>query len=198
MSWASVSVRQSIRAIRAELDRLESDADSVCLPCADDNPQVFSREEIGLRPADEVTPAPLGSGTMFHISGGKPPSEKHPAFQILRTMQSYHMDFRGWDDAGYNWAVCNAGHVYTLRGALVMGAHARGYNRTHMSVVWLGGHKDYADVKPSPEAFSAMEWLLGEAVGSEALGHRQVSSKKCPGDEIFAWLQSQPGFSGSA
>ena len=115
----------------------------------------------------------------------------YPAFRILRIMQHYHMDIRGWSDIGYNWAVCNGGFVYELRGLRVQGAHARGYNRTHTGIVWLGGHKEHGDVKPTQDAFDAIAWLLENVVlaGSEVLGHREVSAKGCPGDEIFAWVK---------
>ncbi len=182
--------------MRDELDALEIALDDRPPPdVAGSTPRVFTRDEIGLKPV-KGKPAPLSVGSMVHISGGKPPSEKMPAFRILRTMQNYHIEVKGWRDVGYNWAVCNRGHVYTLRGDGVRGAHAKGYNPTHMSVVWLGGnkHKRYRDVKPSALAFVALAWLLDghdSKLGGAAdmLGHREKSTKSCPGDEIFAWLQ---------
>ncbi len=193
MSLAEHLHREHIQRIRDELDAWEIALDESHVPePAGSTPRVFSREEIGLRPV-KGRPAPLAVGSMLHISGGKPPSEKFPAFRILRTMQHYHIDVRGWDDVGYNWGVCNRGHVYSLRGAMIQGAHAKGYNRTHNSIVWLGGHEQHSDVKPSLLAFDALTFLLEDHAkklgpGSEMLGHREKSRKSCPGDEIFAWL----------
>lgn len=190
----SQRTRQHIQQMRLELDLLEVaiDSDTELNPSWVEEPgipPIFSREDIGLRDV-KGTYAALDVGTIVHISGGKPPTEAMPAFQILRTMQHYHIDVRGWDDVGYNWGVCNKGFVYELRGALVRGAHAGPkYNGTHMSIVWLGGHKAHASVKPTQAAFGAIAWLLRGAAGPEVLGHREVSSKGCPGDEIFAWLK---------
>lgn len=182
------TTHEHIERMRSELDAIELHSDAYEAYPSESTTQppggrLFSRSDIGLRDVDGVH-APLNMGAVVHISGGKP----HPQMQVLRTMQHYHMDIRGWSDIRYNWAFCNLGHVYTLRGGFVQGAHAKGKNRTHVGIVWLGGHPRYADVGPSQSAFEALDWLLRREALPEVLGHREFSSKSCPGDEIFAWL----------
>ena len=61
---------------------------------------------------------------------------------MLRSIQAYHQDSRGWDDIGYNFVVDRFGTVWEARARSlyepVIGAHARDHNDGSVGVAYLG------------------------------------------------------------
>ncbi len=61
---------------------------------------------------------------------------------ILRSIQAFHIDGRGWNDIAYNFAVDKFGGIWEARGGgitnAVIGGHAMGANSETTGVVTLG------------------------------------------------------------
>ncbi|MFM7069891.1 MAG: peptidoglycan recognition protein [Actinomycetes bacterium] len=83
---------------------------------------------------------------------------------ILRSIQAYHMDGRGWSDIAYNFVVDKFGTVWEGRGGgierPVIGAHAMGFNTSTVGVMVLGDYTQ-AGVVPSAGALESVSRVIG-------------------------------------
>jgi len=129
---------------------------------------------------------------------------------VLRSIQAYHMDGRGWSDIAYNFVVDKYGGVWEGRGGgisnPVIGAHAMGFNTNSVGVMMLG---DYTNATPSATALESVSRVIGwklalfnvdpagrvsfTSLGSTSIpagvtvdiprvvGHQNVGATGCPG-----------------
>jgi hypothetical protein len=81
---------------------------------------------------------------------------------ILRSIQAFHMDGRGWNDIAYNFVVDKFGTVWEGRGGgidrPVIGAHAQGFNTSTVGVMVIG---DYTQAQPSAAAVESVSKVIG-------------------------------------
>ena len=194
-------------------------------------PHVIPRAAWG---ANEVAPSPdcvtPGYGTrldrfVVHHTAGTNSYSAADSPAILRGIQKYHVEGRGWCDVGYNVLVDKYGQVFEGRrggiAELVVGVHASGHNTNTVGVSVLG---DYTNVAPNGAIVDALirvigwkSYLHGIDPASQGLkdgvlmdrviGHREVAQTACPGqiqnrlDEIAlqaraVMLTYQPEFAG--
>ncbi len=129
---------------------------------------------------------------------------------ILRSMQAYHMDTKGWSDIAYNFLVDRFGTIWEGRGGgmgnAVIGAHAMGFNTGSVGVSVIGNFVGAGAPSVALEAVArVVGWRL-EAYGvnplaasnftsggstsipagqvvyrSHVVGHQEVGSTSCPG-----------------
>lgn len=105
--------------------------------------------------------------------------------QILRSIQRYHMDTKGWSDVAYSFAVGREAEAYELRGWDIAGGHTQGYNNTSMAIVFLIGEGEV----PTPEMFRTAYAIMAQRPEITLVRpHREVRSTSCPGDEITSEL----------
>lgn len=118
---------------------------------------------------------------------------------ILRGIQSFHRQGRGWCDVGYNFLVDKFGRVFEGRRGgidqLVVGVHASGFNTGTVGVSVLG---EYTKVAPTAATISAISHLIGwksylhgldptgaspknGTVYRHVIGHKEVAATACPG-----------------
>jgi uncharacterized protein with LGFP repeats len=129
---------------------------------------------------------------------------------ILRSMQAYHMDTKGWSDIAYNFLVDRFGTIWEGRGGgmtnAVIGAHAMGFNTGSVGVSVIG---NFVGATPPAASLEAVARVVGwrlEAYGvnplaasnftsggstsipagqvvyrSNIVGHREVGATSCPG-----------------
>jgi hypothetical protein len=172
---------------------------------------IKARSSWGARPVSGLNSVTkLKLGVIHHTAG----TNNYTAAQvpgILRGIQAFHMDSRGWSDAGYNFAVDKFGTIWEMRADSIakntVGAHAIGFNTGSVGVAVLG---DYiANQAPSVAVEGAAKllgWKLALsgvnpqgtasitagsgsnlfAQGTVAslpaiVGHKQTSSTSCPG-----------------
>ncbi|MFM7509451.1 MAG: N-acetylmuramoyl-L-alanine amidase [Actinomycetota bacterium] len=165
----------------------------------------------GARPVTGVATAQkLTLGVIHHTAG----SNNYTAAQvpsILRGIQAYHIDGRGWTDAGYNFAVDKFGTVWEMRATSVdanaIGAHAIAFNTGSVGVAILG---DYISSTAPDVAIEGAAQVFGWKLASNGVdptgrtaftagsgsdlfsagtvadlstivGHRETSSTSCPG-----------------
>ncbi|XP_013111332.1 peptidoglycan recognition protein isoform X2 [Stomoxys calcitrans] len=118
---------------------------------------------------------------------------------IIRDIQTFHIETRGWDDIGYNFLIGCDGNVYEGRGWGVEGAHTFKYNNLSIGISFIGC---FIQKLPSPRALEACKNLLKLGVEEghlttnfKLLGHRQCMSTQSPGntlyDEIKTWEHFQ-------
>lgn len=115
---------------------------------------------------------------------------------ILRAIQAYHQDARGWSDIGYNFLIDRFGEIWEGRsGGIdnpVVGAHASGHNQGSVGVAFIGE----ATESVPPATIDAFGRLIGWKMAisnvqpsrSNVLGHRDVGRTSCPGDALYQSL----------
>lgn len=134
------------------------------------------------RPKDISAPV---KHLVLHHSAGVDAGEA-----AVRSIQSFHMDTRGWQDIGYTWLYSPSERTfYEGRGPGVRGAHTRGYNHIAHAVCVLGNYQ--TDV-PAPHVVDDLavwaEWhgaTWGPAVYEP---HSKFGKTACPGRHLHALL----------
>lgn len=81
---------------------------------------------------------------------------------VLRSIQAFHIDGRGWTDIGYNFVVDKFGGVWEGRaGGInepVVGAHAIGFNTNTVGVMVIGS---YTSTNPSSASLESVSQVIG-------------------------------------
>jgi len=125
---------------------------------------------------------------------------------ILRSIQAYHTQGRGWCDIGYNFLVDRFGTIYEgRRGGLrlpVRGAHSGDYNTNSVGISMIG---NFDEVKVPAAMKNAVIRLVGWRLGTSYMpvrgtvmlnhqrfdrisGHRDAMATTCPGQYGYSWL----------
>ena len=164
---------------------------------ASGRPTIHGRAEWGARPYEgtpEIRP-PLERAIVHHtVTSNNYDPGQVPA--ILRSVQAYHMDARGWADIGYNFLVDRFGRIWEGRQGgvanVVLGSHA-GENALHSTGISYIGE---ASTSVTSAAVSAYGELIGwkmfihgvRPTTSNIIGHRDVMATACPGDALWRSL----------
>jgi len=144
------------------------------------------------------------TGIMIHCS-----DSSHGDKDLIK---KWHTSGNGWEDIGYNWIItngCRLAHKYKKendgiiekgRDVKYAGAHARGYNESHLGICLVGSHHF------TPKQFESLFELLRKLQTSNLvdyfipgckirnkniLGHYEVNKNKtCPNIDM-EWLRQQ-------
>lgn len=101
------------------------------------------------------------------------------------TIKRWHQN-RGWATIGYHYVVKLDGTIEEGRSVHDIGAHARGYNRTSIGVVYVGGcddsmqPKDTRTVEQCMALANLLEALLDLYPNATLHGHNEFAQKACP------------------
>lgn len=102
------------------------------------------------------------------------------------TIRKWHVEDNGWSDIGYHWVVTLSGAIEKGRPESRSGAHAKGFNKNSIGVVYVGGvdsamrPKDTRTEGQKETLRCLLEDLKDRYPNAEIIGHRDVSSKVCP------------------
>lgn len=138
----------------------------------------------------QMIPLPVPEVWIHHTVTASGPDET----QIMRQIQNYHMDTRGWRDIGYSFVIFPTGRIYEGRGWGRKGAHTQNHNAVGHGIAFAG---DYRTLAPTTPSLDACRWLIaeGQRLGFVAKGktlptggHRDVAATACPGDKLYAQL----------
>jgi hypothetical protein len=133
--------------------------------------------------------------------------------EVVRRIQRFHAEVRGWGDIGYSFVVLPDGRVAEGREGsavspaptIVQGGHALGHNPGTVGIAVLGR---FHDVLPTASAWSALVDLVATVAGASRLdldagptelangrtlaaalcGHRHACETSCPGDALTSAL----------
>ncbi|KAM7348159.1 peptidoglycan-recognition protein LE-like isoform 2-T2 [Cochliomyia hominivorax] len=112
--------------------------------------------------------------------------------QIIRNIQTFHIDSQGWDDIGYNFLIGCDGNIYEGRGWGVVGVHTYGYNKRSIGIAFIG---NFIRALPTEKALNSCKNLLKRAIEEghltdnyKLLGHRQCIPTSSPGKLLFEEL----------
>lgn len=112
----------------------------------------------------------------------------------VRGIQNYHMDTQGWNDIAYNWVVCKHGYIFRGRGWRVRSAATGPANGFTVACCFLGddtaGSDDVTD--SGRAAIEEVHAFVKRNAPNlkDVRGHRDFMSTSCPGDQLYAWIQS--------
>lgn len=111
----------------------------------------------------------------------------------VRGIEHFHVQTNGWAGIGYNWLAAPSGRVYEGRGWGRTGAHTEGRNSRSVGICLL---MDGDRFDPTPAAIAAVRQLTRDGIGKghitpgyQLRGHRDYSSKTCPGDRVYPRLR---------
>ncbi|MEQ1788394.1 MAG: N-acetylmuramoyl-L-alanine amidase, partial [Acidimicrobiales bacterium] len=136
---------------------------------------------------------------------------------LLRSIQTYHKDVKGWQDIAYNFVVDRFGRTWEGRAGgttqVVAGGHSQGFNTGSTGVVVLGDFRSAAVPSAAVESVArVIAWKLAlhrvdpastvpfTSAGSakyaagvtvtlpRIVGHRDVQSTDCPGLQLYRKL----------
>ena len=112
---------------------------------------------------------------------------------LVKGIQNFHRNERGWADIGYHWIIGRDGKVYEGRALNVQGAHAGGGNNVENLGISVIG--DFSTAMPPTAAVRTLTLFLRaqqKRYGipmEQVFGHREFKATACPGDALFAWLE---------
>ena len=165
-----------------------------------------SRSSWGARRPKSIRRRMMSSRSSRHWNGpqvrvaGKTTWDHDKCPALIRGIQNFHMDSRGWNDIAYNFIVCPHDEVYEGRGFDVTNG-ANGTNSGNMSshaIMWLSGQgNSFTDGEKS--GFRKAVQLVSErtTAPAKAMSHRDHKPTECPGDERYNWIKSGMPISGS-
>ena len=106
---------------------------------------------------------------------------------VVRGIQRFHQDGRGWADIAYTWLYSPRDRVfYEGRGPGVAGAHTRGHNRTSHAVCILGNYE--ASPLPPTAIDDLAEWAAWHYTAwgpGKYRPHNAVGATACPGKHVL-------------
>ncbi|XP_041464802.1 peptidoglycan-recognition protein SC2-like [Lytechinus variegatus] len=161
-------------------------------------PRVVTREEWGARPAknrtDMATPVPF---VILHHTDMPECFTFDDCCKMMRSIQDFHMDVRGWNDIAYSFLVGEDGLVYRGRGWDTVGSHAPWYNFRSLGISIMG---NFTTKLPNKKAIEAVDEIINCAIINHKLksdyilyGHRQATpNRTCPGQALFDMIQTWP------
>ncbi|GIY81438.1 peptidoglycan-recognition protein LB [Caerostris darwini] len=166
-----------------------------------DDVEIVSRERWGARTSKSIehmqTPVPH---LFIHHTAMRECNDFESCSKMMRAIQNFHMDDRGWDDIGYNYLIGGDGRVYMGRGWQRVGAHTYGFNRNGIAFSLMG---DFSNKLPSEEMLNTTKKLIkcaenGNYVMSDYKlhGHRDAGCTACPGNTLYEHIKEWPYFEG--
>lgn len=152
-----------------------------------------SRKEWGARrprrPNIPLVGKARDSQKVHWLGVGVLPQTEAQERELMRNIQNFHMNTRGWNDIAYGSVIGNVtGKLYIGRGIKKMSAaNGPGFNRQHGAVCVMHSQDGNGFTKPARETLGE---FLREYASEDAALHRDDYGTTCPGDAIAAWVQS--------
>ena len=104
-------------------------------------------------------------------------------------IHSWHLA-NGWSGCGYHFLIQKDGTVWECRPRQYTGAHAEGFNSESIGINVAG---DFVNFEPEKAQIDSLVELLAilcsaydlEPTGDTIIGHRDLMSTACPGDNLY-------------
>ncbi|KAL7745805.1 hypothetical protein ACLKA6_009999 [Drosophila palustris] len=118
--------------------------------------------------------------------------------RLIRDIQCFHIESRGWNDIAYNFLIGCDGNIYEGRGWETVGAHTLGYNKIALGISFIGC---FMRELPTTDALNMCRNLLARGVEDGYISadyrlicHCQCNSTESPGRRLFEEIQTWPHF----
>ncbi|XP_050292975.1 peptidoglycan-recognition protein LB-like isoform X2 [Anthonomus grandis grandis] len=161
-------------------------------------PEIVPRDGWGARPPTKVEPMqnPVPFVVIHHSYIPAACYNEEDCITAMKWMQDYHQLNHSWNDIGYSFVSGGDNRIYTGRGWSSVGAHAPGYNNKSIGICLIG---DWRAQVPPESQLTTVKQLIQKGIKEgfiqedyKLVGHRQVKSTECPGDALFAEIQTWP------
>ena len=150
-----------VALVRDELQRTVTEATPLAGAALPRPFDIHLRSEWGAR-ASSTSNASTVKLAVVHHSASSNSYSPADVPGVLRSIQAFHMDGRGWSDIAYNFVVDKYGGIWEGRGGgidnPVIGAHAMGFNTTSVGVMVIG---DYIAATPTGAALESVSQVIG-------------------------------------
>jgi len=130
----------------------------------------------------------------LHHTAELPSLTRRSDAEVVKGVQNFHRNQRGWADIGYHWLIGVDGNVYEGRLLNIQGAHAGGgNNKENLGISVMG---NFTTGLPEARQLRTVEVFLDRQLARYGLpvdklyGHRDFKATECPGDRLYAWLQA--------
>ena len=125
---------------------------------------------------------------IIHHSGGTDANPlEDTSHHTFETIQSWHINGRGWDNIGYHYIIEKSGRVVAGRPENYHGAHAKALNKKSVGIMLSG---NFDATLPTKEQEQALGKLLGEVAERHDISvekmqpHRIHAQKTCYGKKL--------------
>ncbi len=153
---------------------------------------IIPRTAWGARPAKSRTSIGRVDGVAAHWEGG--PAGLYTPEQsagLVRGIQNFHMDRRGWSDIAYSFLVSRHGQIYEGRG---LGARSAANGSNDANANWYAVCLMLGEGDPFPEAAKrgardAIDYLRRNGAGRQVEPHSTFFNTACPGAGIRSWVR---------
>lgn len=129
-------------------------------------PTIRPRSEWLAKPAKDINYSRDMKLAIVHHDAGRTDYSAGEVPAILRAIQTFHLEGRGWDDIAYNFLVDKYGRIWEGREGgitkLVRGGHTAGFNTDTVGICMLGTYTTAVPTTASISATAAIvAWKLG-------------------------------------
>lgn len=140
----------------------------------------------------------LQRGLAVHHSGNRDEQRKNhgDCAGVVRAIQRYHIEARGWADVAYNWLSCVHGYLYEGRGighrSAAQGTNA-GNSEFH-AVCYLGdGARFVASADTVGPLHTARAFVMSRYPAAHRVWpHLRFHATSCPGTALREWCRQFP------
>ncbi|XP_043659276.1 peptidoglycan-recognition protein LE [Drosophila teissieri] len=154
---------------------------------------------LAQRPMEDPLPLQLPVKYVVILHTATESSEKRAInVRLIRDMQCFHIESRGWNDIAYNFLIGCDGNIYEGRGWQSVGAHTLGYNKISLGISFIGC---FMKELPTTDALNMCRNLLARGVEDGHIStdyrlicHCQCNSTESPGRRLYEEIQTWPHF----
>lgn len=160
--------------------------------------RLVTRAQWGARARRYINRANMDGPVVIHWNGptvtvnGARSWDHSKCASLIRGIQNYHMDAKGWSDIAYNFMVCPHGYVFEGRGYdVVNGANGTNEsNHNSHAVMCLAGRDNSFGDKEKVAVNDIISSIQERTSTKRVFGHRDVHSTECPGDRRYGWIKA--------
>ncbi|CAH2070997.1 unnamed protein product, partial [Iphiclides podalirius] len=160
-------------------------------------PTIVSRKDWdGLRPVRvKYLPRPVDLVIIQHTATSTCETDSGCA-ELVRNIQSYHMESLNYWDIGHSFLVGGNGKIYEGPGWLHVGAHTYNYNSKSIGIAFIG---NFNNDEPKTKALDAVKALIQCGVQQghltsnyHVVAHRQLIAIESPGRKLYNEIRRWP------
>jgi N-acetylmuramoyl-L-alanine amidase len=156
--------------------------------------QLVTRKEWEAAPPRAVTRRQLAVVTAAVVHYADAPAvDLDREDDMVRAIQRYHVDTKGWDDIAYHVLVGMTGRLYQGRPVDVVGAHCQHFNTPTVGICFLTN--DGITPQAGAAAVQFVQLLEFTSLHRKLaiFAHREKVHTHCPGDKLAAWVDTVRG-----
>ncbi|XP_031358997.1 peptidoglycan-recognition protein LC-like isoform X2 [Photinus pyralis] len=145
------------------------------------------------KPGVEVLKIPVPYVIIMHTAS-EPCSSEEVCKKMVKDVQEFHAEGRGWSDIGYSFLVGGDGNAYEGRGWYNVGAQVYGYNSACIGIAFIG---IFGQVLPPLRQLNAARELIRIGLDLKVISPnyklltaRQLQTTQSPGEALYKLVKT--------